>query len=118
MVPVVGPLVGGGLAIAVALATQGWEIAILTAVAVYGLRLLQDYVINPRVLGHAVGLSPLIVLVTVSVVAFLFGPFYVLLSVPLAAVVATLVDVVVRDRDPAGEPAPRVIFPAKEREIA
>ena len=118
IVPVIGPLVGGGLAVAVALATQGWETAVLTAVAVYGLRLLQDYVINPRVLGHAVGLSPLIVLVTVSVVAFLFGPFYVLLSVPLAAVLATLVDVVVRGRDPADQPAPTVILPAKEREVA
>lgn len=118
MVPVVGWLVGGGLAVAVALATQGWETAVLTAVAVYGLRLLQDYVINPHLLGHAVGLSPLIVLVTVSVVAFLFGPFYVLLSVPVAAVLATLVDVVVRDRDPADEPTPTVIFSAKEREIA
>ena len=118
MVPVVGPLAAGGLAIAVALATQGWEIAVLTAVAVYGLRLLQDYVINPHVLGQAVGLSPLIVLVTVSVVAFLFGPFYVLLSVPLAAVLATIVDVVVRDHDPANAPTPKVIFSTKEREIA
>jgi predicted PurR-regulated permease PerM len=117
MVPVVGPLIGGGLAIAVALATQGWEIAVLTAVAVYGLRLLQDYVINPHILGHAVGLSPLIVLVTVSVVGLLLGPFYVLLSVPIAAVLATVVDVVVRDRDPANEPTPTVVFPAKERKI-
>jgi predicted PurR-regulated permease PerM len=111
-------LVGGGLAVAVALTTQGWQTAVLTAVVVYGLRLLQDYVINPRVLGHAVGLSPLIVLVTVSVVAFLFGPFYVLLSVPLAAVLATLVDVVVRGRDPADQAAPTVIVPSKEREVA
>ena len=118
MVPVVGPLVGGGLAVAVALATQGWEIAVLTATAVYGLRLLQDYVINPHLLGHTVGLSPLIVLVTVSVVAFLFGPFYVPLSVPVAAVLATVVDVVVRDRDPADQPAPTVIFSAKKREVA
>jgi predicted PurR-regulated permease PerM len=117
MVPVVGPLIGGGLAIAVALATQGWEIAVLTAVAVYGLRLLQDYVINPHILGHAVGLSPLIVLLTVSVVGLLLGPFYVLLAVPIAAVLATVVDVVVRDRDPADEPTPTVVFPAKERKI-
>jgi predicted PurR-regulated permease PerM len=117
MVPVVGPLIGGGLAIAVALATQGWEIAVLTAVAVYGLRLLQDYVINPHILGHAVGLSPLIVLLTVSVVGLLLGPFYVLLAVPIAAVLATVVDVVVRDRDPANEPTPTVVFPAKERKI-
>jgi predicted PurR-regulated permease PerM len=113
-VPVVGPLIAGGVAILVAL-TQGWQTALLTAVAVYGLRLLQDYVINPRVMGRAVSLSPLVVLVMVSVVTLLFGPFYVLLSVPLAAVLVTLIDVIVRDRNPAEEPVPAVIFPAKER---
>jgi predicted PurR-regulated permease PerM len=117
MIPVIGPLAAGGLAVAVAL-TQGWETALLAAIAVYGLRLLQDYLINPHVLGHAVGLSPLIVLVTVSIVAVLFGPFYVTLSVPLAAVLATLVDVFVRDRNPARERVPTVIFPAKEREVS
>lgn len=115
MVPVVGPLAAGVLAVGVAL-TQGWETALLTAIAVYGLRLLQDYVINPHVLGRAVGLSPLIVLVTVSAVGFLLGPFYVLLSVPIAAALATVVDVVVRDRDPAQERVPTVILPARERE--
>jgi predicted PurR-regulated permease PerM len=115
MVPVVGPLLAGGVAILVAL-TVSWQTAVLTAVAVYGLRLLQDYVINPRVMGRVVGLSPLVVLVTVSMVGLLLGPFYVLLSVPIAAVSATLVDVIVRDRDPAEEPAPAVIF--KERQAS
>jgi predicted PurR-regulated permease PerM len=114
MVPVVGPLLAGVVAIGVAL-TQGWQTALLTAVAVYGLRLLQDYVINPKVMGRAVGLSPLVVLVMVSVVALLFGPFYVLLSVPLAAVLVTLIDVIVRNRDPAEEPEPAVIFQTKEQ---
>jgi predicted PurR-regulated permease PerM len=117
MVPVVGPLIAGVTAVGVAL-TQSWQMAALTAIAVYGLRLVQDYVINPHVMGHAVGLSPLIVLVTVSVVGLLFGAFYVLLSVPLAAVMATLVDVVVRDRDPAKEEVPKVIFGAREREAS
>jgi predicted PurR-regulated permease PerM len=116
-VPVVGPLIAGGAAILVAL-TQGWQTALLTAVAVYGLRLLQDYVINPKVMGRAVSLSPLVVLVMVSVVTLLFGPFYVLLSVPLAAVLVTLIDVIVRDRNPAEEPVPAVIFPAKERQAS
>jgi len=115
MVPVVGPLAAGVLAVGVA-ATQSWQQAILAAIAVYGLRLLQDYVVNPRVLGHAVGLSPLIVLVTVSAVGILLGGAYVILSVPIAAVFATLIDVFVRDRDPAQEEVPAVIFPAKERE--
>jgi predicted PurR-regulated permease PerM len=117
IVPVVGPLAAGVLAIGAAL-TQGWQTALLTAIAVYGLRLLQDYLINPRVLGHAVGLSPLIVLVTVSIVGVLFGPFYVLLSVPLAATLATIVDVTILNHDPAQEPVPTVIFPAEERQAS
>jgi predicted PurR-regulated permease PerM len=117
MIPVVGPLAAGVVSIGVAL-TQGWQTAVLAAVAVYGLRLLQDYVINPHVLGHAVGLSPLIVLVNVSAVGLLLGPFYVLLATPLAAVLATVIDVVVLNRDPAEQPVPAVIFPAKEREAS
>ena len=39
-----------------------------------------------------------------------------LLAVPLAAVVVTLVDVVVRNKNPAEEETPAVLFPAKEAE--
>jgi hypothetical protein len=35
---------------------------------------------------------------------------------PAVAVVTTLVDVIVRDRDPAQEDVPTVFFPAKEAE--
>jgi predicted PurR-regulated permease PerM len=117
IVPVVGPLIAGLVAVGVAL-TQSWQAALLAAGVLYGLRLLQDYVINPHVFGRAVGLSPLIVLVTVAVVSLLFGPFYVMLSVPLAAVTATLIEVLLLNRDPGDQPLPTVILPAKERETA
>jgi predicted PurR-regulated permease PerM len=68
------------------------------------------------VLGDAVGLSPLLVLVSVTSVGILFGGFAVVLAVPIAAVLVTLVDVIVRDRDPAEEEVPTVLFPAKEAE--
>ena len=48
----------------------------------------------------------------------LFGGVYVILSVPVAAVLATLIDVFVRDRDPSKEDVPAVIFPAQEREAS
>ena len=66
--------------------------------------------------GHAVGLSPLVVLVTVSSVGLLFGGVFVLLAVPLASLLATLVDVLVRHRNPARAEVPTVIFPAKDSE--
>jgi predicted PurR-regulated permease PerM len=68
------------------------------------------------VLGDAVGLSPLLVLVSVTAVAILFGGFAVLLAIPFAAVLATLVEVIVLDKDPAQEDVPTVLFPAKDAE--
>ena len=65
---------------------------------------------------EAVGLSPLLVLLSVTGVAILFGEFAVLLAIPIAAVIATLVDVIVLDKDPAEEEVPAVIFAAKEAE--
>ncbi|HEX2044064.1 MAG TPA: AI-2E family transporter [Gaiellaceae bacterium] len=115
VIPVIGPIVAGALAVAVGL-TVSWQTALAAGVIVTVVRLIEDYTVIPRVLGHAVGLTPLTVLVAVSAVAFLFGGFAVLLAIPLAAVLATLVDVIVRNRDPAAEDVPTVIFPARESE--
>jgi len=109
IVPIIGPLAAGVVAIGAG-ATVDWQTAAGAAIAVFGLRLAQDYVIGPRVLGHAVGLSPLVVLVTVSTVGLLFGGAYVLLATPLAAVLATLMDVIVLDKDPGEADVPAVIF--------
>ena len=99
IIPVIGPLVAGALGICVLV-----------------VRLLEDYLIVPRVLGDATGTSPLLVLVSVTAVGILFGGFAVILAVPLIAVLVTVVDVVVRDKDPAEEDVPTVLFPAKELE--
>jgi predicted PurR-regulated permease PerM len=115
VVPVIGPLLAGAVAVGVGF-TQSWELALAAGLAVLGVRLLEDYLVIPRVLGGAVGLTPLSVLVAVSVMGILFGGFAVLLAIPLAAVLATLLDVVVRHRNPADEDVPAVLFPAKEVE--
>jgi predicted PurR-regulated permease PerM len=115
IVPVIGPLVAGALAVGVGL-TVSWHTGLAAGICVLVVRLLEDYLIVPRVLGDAVGMSPLLVLVSVSAVGILFGGFAVILAVPLVAVLVTVVDVVVRDKDPAEEDVPTVLFPAKEAE--
>jgi predicted PurR-regulated permease PerM len=117
IVPVVGPLAAGALAVGVGL-TESVTVALAAGIAVLVVRLLEDYLVIPRVLGDAVGLSPLLVLTSVTGVALLFGEFSVLLAIPIAAVIATLVDVVVLDKDPAKEEVPTVIFAAKDAETA
>jgi predicted PurR-regulated permease PerM len=115
IIPVIGPIAAGALAIGVGF-THSWQTALGAGLCVLAVRLLEDYLIVPRVLGEAVGLSPLLVLVSVTAVGILFGGFAVILAVPIAAVLVTLVEVVVRDKDPAEEEVPTVLFPAKEAE--
>jgi predicted PurR-regulated permease PerM len=115
IVPVIGPLSAGALAVGVGL-TESWQLALTAGVIVLVVRLLEDYLVIPNVLGDAVGLSPLLVLVSVTATAILFGGFAVLLAIPLAAVLATLVSVIVLDRDPAEEDVPTVLFPAQDAE--
>ncbi|TML53767.1 MAG: AI-2E family transporter [Actinobacteria bacterium] len=105
----------GGVAIGVGL-TDSWQIALAAGLAVLVVRLVEDYIVVPKVLGHAVGLSPLVVLVSVTAIGLLLGGIYVLLAVPIAAVLVTLVDVIVRDKDPAEEEVPTLLFPAKDAE--
>ena len=115
IVPVLGPIAAGALAVGVGF-TSSWHIALAAGICVLVVRLLEDYLIIPRVLGDAVGLSPLLVLFSVTAVGILFGGFAVVLAVPLVAVLVTVIDVVVRDKDPADEDVPTVLFPAKEAE--
>ncbi|MDX6475000.1 MAG: hypothetical protein QOH95_511 [Gaiellaceae bacterium] len=115
IVPVIGPLAAGALAVAVGF-TASIQVALLAVGCVVGVRLLEDYLIMPKILGEAVGLSPLLVLVSVTTVGILFSGWAVLFAVPLAAIGVTLFDVILRDVDPAEEEVPAVIFSARESE--
>ena len=114
IIPVIGPLLAGTLAVGVGL-TESWQLGLAAGLIVLAVRLLEDYLVIPKVLGDAVGLSPLLVLVSVTATALLFGGFAVLLAIPLAAVAATLVSVIVLEKDPAEEDVPTVLFRRRTR---
>jgi len=114
-VPVIGPLTAGVVAIGVGL-TQSINTALAAAACVLGLRLAQDYLISPRVLGGVTGMSPLIVLISATSAGILFGAFAVVVAVPLAVLIVTVVEVAVMGKDPAAEEKPTVLFTAKEGE--
>jgi len=115
IVPVIGPLTAGAVAVGVGF-TESVGVGIAAGVIVLVVRLLEDYLVIPRVLGDAVGLSPLLVIISVAASAILFGELAVLLAIPLAAVLGTLFEVVVLERDPAEQEIPTVLFPAQDAE--
>jgi predicted PurR-regulated permease PerM len=103
IVPVIGPLIGALLVLAVGL-PQSVHVAVLSLLVLVGVREVQSYVVNPHLMGHSVGLSPLVTLVSVAVVGVLFGGFAVILAIPVTSAVATLIDVFVLDHDPPPQP--------------
>jgi predicted PurR-regulated permease PerM len=115
IVPVIGPFTAGALAVSVGF-TESLGVGIAAGIIVLVVRLLEDYLVIPRVLGDAVGLSPLLVIVSVAASAILFGEVAVLLAIPFAAVIGTLFEVVVLERNPAEQDVPTVLFPAQDAE--
>ena len=81
-----------------------WPLTIVTARTKVEYRAV-DSMVNPHLMGKSVGLSPMVTLVSVSVVGLLFGGFAVVLAIPVTSAVATLIDVLVLDHEPPPEPA-------------
>jgi len=103
IVPVIGPLFGSVLVLAVGI-PQSVHIAALSLLWLVAVREFQNYVVNPHI-GRTVGLSPLVTLLSVAVVGLLFGGLAVILAVPFTSAVATLIDVLVLGHEPpAAEP--------------
>lgn len=98
IIPVIGPVIGAVLVVAVGI-QQSVHVAVLALLIVVAVREIQSYVVNPHLMGKSVGLSPLVTLVSVSVVGILFGAFAVVLAIPVTSAVATLLDVFVLDNE-------------------
>ena len=111
IVPIIGPLIGSLLVLAVGL-PQSPHIAVLALLWLVVVREFQNYVVNPHI-GQTVGLSPLVTLLSVAVVGVLFGGLAVVLAVPFTSAVATLVDVLVLGHDPPTAEPRRTLRPAR-----
>ncbi len=92
LLPLVGPLTAGTIAVGVAYFNGsnpwGWsQIAYAGAIAVLYLvlRNLEDYFVIPHVLGRAVRLHPLVILFSVAAGGVIDGLFGLIIAVPLAA---------------------------------
>lgn len=53
---------------------------------------LEGFIITPKIMGSSIGISPLLVILSILVFGNLFGVFGVLLAIPVAAVLMTVID--------------------------
>ncbi len=88
-IPVLGSLFCGVICVLVAL-TQGWFLALLVLGYFVLVHILDGYVISPRVVGHAVGLHPIVAITALVAAADAFGIFGALFAAPIAGLIQAL----------------------------
>ncbi|WGW02260.1 AI-2E family transporter [Tropicibacter oceani] len=91
-IPYVGAIVGGALAIGLALFQfwgDWWMIVIVWAIFQSG-QFIEGNILTPRMVGNSVGLHPVWLLLALSVFGSLFGFVGMLVAVPLAAALGVL----------------------------
>ena len=91
-IPVLGTLISGVICVLLAL-TKGWLIAVLVLGYFIIVHIIEGDVVGPRIVGKAIGLHPVVSIVSLIAGAELFGLWGALFASPIAGVVqALLVD--------------------------
>jgi predicted PurR-regulated permease PerM len=107
-IPIVGPWIGGTPAVVIAL-TQSWQKAVMVALFVVVLQTCENWILVPRIMRGAVGLSPLTVFVAILAGSEFMSVVGAFLAIPVAAVVQVIVGDYLRSRRAANrlpEPQP------------
>lgn len=86
-VPLVGPLVVAILAVMLALLHSGVGLAFVVLLFLGVLRIVQDYVIYPRIIGEGIHLHPLAVILAILAGAEIAGVAGIFLAIPVIAVI-------------------------------
>lgn len=101
--PIVGAFISGLIAVLVALADQGLLTALLALALIIVVQQVEGNVLQPIVMSNIVALHPLVIILVVTSGGLLLGVLGAFLAVPVAAIVARLVDRL-RGRDAAAGP--------------
>ncbi len=89
-IPVIGAFVTGLLAVLVALAAGGLQIALIALAIVVGVQQFESNVLQPVIMRRAVRLHPVVILSALTAGAVLLGIIGAFLAVPVAAVAAAM----------------------------
>jgi predicted PurR-regulated permease PerM len=120
LVPIIGPWVAGATAVTVALsqghAPFGWtqvQLGIAVGVTYFVLRMIEDHIVIPQLIGRIVRVHPILVVFAVLAGARLFGMLGLLLAVPLTAATKIILQAVYYE---LANPPPRHVYAAKSPE--
>lgn len=91
LIPYFGAIISCGLVAVFELVTAGWIKALITLACVIAAQQFDANYMQPRIVGHTVGLRPIYVLVAITVFGSLFGFIGILIGVPIIATLRMIV---------------------------
>src|SRR5579883_666088 len=89
-IPILGTIASGAACVLVALPTRGWVIALLVLGYFVLVHVLEGDVVGPRVVGHVLGLHPIIAILALVIGLDLFGIWGALFGAPVAGIIQTI----------------------------
>lgn len=92
IIPILGPLMAISMAVIVGVSQQGVQVGCLVALCYWIARLVEDYVVVPRFVGHVIELHPLAIIFAVICGEVLAGALGMLVAIPVAAAIKEILD--------------------------
>ncbi len=90
LIPFVGPYIGGGLAVIVGY-TQGPVVGTGVLIIAIVVQLLENYVLQPVVMGKATNLHPVIIIISLLLFGYFFGIVGMILATPILTILKVII---------------------------
>ncbi len=91
-IPVIGTFLGAIPAVIIALVTLGWVEALIVLVVFIVIQQIENHILVPRIMGKALGLSPVMIIFSLLIWGQLLGFLGVLIAIPVTAALSVLVE--------------------------
>jgi predicted PurR-regulated permease PerM len=104
--PMIGPVVAAAIIFFLTLATKGGSVALVVLIFLALLRIVQDYIIYPRIVGQGIEMHPVIVITAILAGAELGGLIGVFLSIPTVGLLIVVYNHFVAHKGRQGEEGP------------
>ncbi|MFO0963913.1 MAG: AI-2E family transporter [Phycisphaerales bacterium] len=91
-IPTLGAIIASGAVVAITLVTKGWTAAIIMGAVQVAAGVVFGSIMQPKMLGDRLGLSPLVVLLSLVVWGYLLGVAGMFFAVPLTIIVKIVLD--------------------------
>ena len=92
LIPYFGAIIAVAISVILTLITGGLPLAVEMAIVIIILQQIDANIINPKIVGDSVKISPLLVIFSVTVGGAYFGVMGMFLAVPFAALVKVILD--------------------------